>query len=296
MDLTALIILGLKISIMLNVLALGLRATLDDATSLFRQPIELGRALFSMDVVMPLTALALSLAFDLKPAVKIALVALSVSPIPPMFPRKALKAGGKQNYVVGLLVAVGIIAIVLIPITMEIVGGYVGIPLRMSARSVAKLVLLTTLAPLLAGIALRRCAPAIAERAAKPVGILAIVLLVATALPVLAVSFKSMLSLIGDGTLLSVAAFALVGFVTGQLMGRPNRENSRVLALATASRHPGIAAAIAHTNFPGEKLVLPAILLYLIVSGILLAVLSAGLRTVASSALAPAPQPRTRHP
>jgi BASS family bile acid:Na+ symporter len=215
--------------------------------------------------------------------VKIALVALSVSPIPPVFPRKALKAGGKQDYAIGLLVAVGILAIAVIPLTMQIVGRLVGIPLQMPARSVAALVLSTMLVPLLVGIGVRRLAPAFAERAAKPLSILATVLLVATALPVLAGSFQSVLSLIGDGTLLSAAAFALVGFIAGHLLGKPDPENSRVLAIATASRHPGIAAAIAHTNFPEQKLALPAIVLYVIVSAILYALVSAALRKAASS-------------
>jgi BASS family bile acid:Na+ symporter len=88
MGLIALILLVPKISIMLNVLALGLKAAPDEATYLFRHPGELRRSFLSMNVIMPLTALALGLSFDLKPAVKIALVALSVSPIPPVFPSR----------------------------------------------------------------------------------------------------------------------------------------------------------------------------------------------------------------
>ena len=44
-----------------------------------------------------------------------------------------------------------------------------------------------------------------------------------------------------------------------------------MLALATASRHPALALAIAHANFPEQKLAAPAVLLYLIVSGIVTA-------------------------
>jgi BASS family bile acid:Na+ symporter len=275
MNLAALIILVLKISIILNVLAVGLKATPDDVTYAFRHPRELGRALLSMNVVMPLTALALGLSFDLKPAVKIALVALSVSPIPPVFPKNALKAGGMQDYAIGLLVAVGILAIAVIPVTMLIVGKLLGIPLHMPVGSVAALVLSATLAPLLVGIGVRWFAPAVAERAAKPLGILATVLLVGSGLPVLVGSFRNVLSLFGDGTLLSASAFALVGFVAGHLLGNPKPENSRVLAIATGSRHPGMAAAIAHANFPEQKLVLPAIVLYVVVCGVLYAVLPA---------------------
>jgi BASS family bile acid:Na+ symporter len=101
MNLTVLILLMLKISIVLNVVALGLKATPAAATCLFRRPRELGRAFLSMNVVMPLLALGLAMAFDLNPAVKIALVALAVSPIPPMLPKGRLK--NKNSQLIGCL-------------------------------------------------------------------------------------------------------------------------------------------------------------------------------------------------
>jgi len=42
-----------------------------------------------------------------------------------------------------------------------------------------------------------------------------------------------------------------------------------VLALATATRHPGIAIAIAHINFPNEQAVPAAVVIYLVVSAVL---------------------------
>jgi BASS family bile acid:Na+ symporter len=283
MNLTILILLMLKISIVLNVVALGLKATPAAAICLFRRPRELGRAFLSMNMVMPLLALGLGMAFDLNPAVKIALVALSVSPIPPLLPNKVLKAGARQDYTVGLLTAAAVLAIVVIPATMEIFDKLVGVPLHMAARPVAKLVLTTTLAPLFAGIGIRMLAPAFAERAAKPVGIFASVLLAASLLPVLLGTTRTMLSLIGNGTLLVMSVFALVGLIAGHLLGGPDHENSRVLGIATASRHPGMAAAIAHANFPEQKLVLPAVALYLIVSAIVSALLPAAIRMATSS-------------
>jgi bile acid:Na+ symporter, BASS family len=268
MNLQSLILLVLKASIFLTVFALGLRATFADATFLFRHPRLLIRGFFSMSVIMPALALLLVLTLHLNPAVKIALVALSVSPVPPIFPRKALKAGGKENYTIGLLVATVVLAIVAIPITMEIFERVTGVPLYMSALSVATIVFTTVLAPLLAGIVLRAVASSFADRVAKPVGIFAGVLMILGVLPVLFVSMRTILSLLGDGTLLSLAAFALIGYVVGHLFGGPDREDSFVLAMATASRHPALALAIAHANFPQQKLAAPAVLLYLIVSGV----------------------------
>jgi BASS family bile acid:Na+ symporter len=92
MSLTALILLVLKTSIALDTLGLGLGATFDDTTSLFRRPADLLRAFVSMNVVMPLFALALAMTFSLHPAVKIALVALSVSPRASVVPAQSAQS------------------------------------------------------------------------------------------------------------------------------------------------------------------------------------------------------------
>jgi len=268
MNLQSLILLILKASIFLTVLALGLQATFADATFLFRRPRLLIRGFFSMSVIMPALALFLALMFHLNPAVKIALVALSVSPVPPIFPKKVLKAGGKEDYTIGLLVATVVLAIVAIPIAMEIFEKVTGVPLYMSALSVATIVFKTVLTPLLGGILLRAVASSFADRATKPIGTSAAVLMILGVLPVLYVSMRTILSLVGDGTLLSFAAFALIGYIVGYLFGGPNPENRSVLAMATASRHPALALAIAHANFPQQRLAAPAVLLYLIVSGV----------------------------
>jgi len=271
MNLQSLILTVLKVSILLTVFALGLQATFADATFLFRRPKLLIRGFLSMNVIMPLVALILVMTFHLNPAVKIALVALSVSPVPPIFPKNALKAGGKENYTIGLLVATVVLAIVAIPVALEIFQRVTGVPLYMSALTVATKVFATVLTPLLAGIVVRAISSSFADRITKPLGMLAGALLVLGVLPVLFAAMKTILPFLGDGTLLSLAVFALIGYFVGFFLGGPEPEQRSVLSLATASRHPGLALAIAHTNFPDEKLVGPLLLLYLIVSGVVTA-------------------------
>ena len=271
MNLQSLILIVLKVSILLTVFALGLQATFADATFLFRRPKLLIRGFLSMNVIMPLVALILVMTFHLNPAVKIALVALSVSPVPPIFPKNALRAGGKENYTIGLLVATVVLAIVAIPVALEIFQRVTGVPLYMSALTVATKVFATVLTPLLAGIVVRAISSSFADRITKPLGTLAGALLVLGVLPVLFAAMKAILPFLGDGTLLSLAVFALIGYFVGFLLGGPEPEQRSVLSLATASRHPGLALAIAHTNFPDEKLVGPLLLLYLIVSGVVTA-------------------------
>jgi bile acid:Na+ symporter, BASS family len=268
MNAIAIIVLALKVSIILSVFAIGLKATFRDATFLFRRPRDLLRALLSMNVLMPLVALAMGMAFNLHPAVEIAIVAISVSPIPPILPNKALKAGGKEDYTIGLLVAIGLLSIFVIPISMKVVETITGVSHAMQPQSVAPVVFMTILLPLLVGIAVGKIAPIFADRAAKPVSLIGLGLLILSALPILINSVQAVLSLVGDGTILSLAVFALIGSIVGHWLGGPEPDHRTVLALSTASRHPAVALAIAQANFPEQKLAGAAIVWYLLLSGV----------------------------
>ena len=269
MQMTAVLLLLLKLSIILSVFAIGLKATFGDATFLFRRPGQLIRALLAMNVLMPLTALAVAAPFDLHPAVKIALVVIAVSPTPPVLPRKALKAGGTEAYTIGLLVAAAALSVAVIPLGMEIFERLTGVSLVMRAGAVATLVLTTILTPLVAGIAIRTVAHASADRMAGPIAVLAFVLLVVCGIPVVIGIGRTTLPLITEGTILSLAGFALAGCVIGHALGGPEPDNRPVLALATASRHPAVAMAIAHANFPDQRLAGAAVFLYLMLAGLL---------------------------
>lgn len=50
--------------------------------------------------------------------------------------------------------------------------------------------------------------------------------------------------------------------MVGHPLGGPDLEDRTVLALSTASRHPGVAMAVAAANYPGNKVIGVAILLY----------------------------------
>ena len=268
MTLTALIVLALKLSIALSVFSLGMKQTFSDATFLLARPDKLLNALVSMYVAMPLFAVTVALAFNLPPAVKIALVALSVSPIPPILPGKALKAGGRESYAVGLLVAGSLLSIILVPLAMELLQVVFNIPLQMTARSVAGVVLSSVLLPLAAGMAVRAVAPTVAEWAVSPIAIVATVVLVAASLPILIAQGAQLLSLLGDGTFAALAAFALVGLLIGHVLGSPLLEERSVLALYSSARHPGVAVAIAQANFPQQRVAIVAILLAVLIAGI----------------------------
>src|SRR5271156_6942610 len=107
--------LALKASIMLTVFGFGLQASRQDLTYLLQRPRVLLRSLIAMFVLMPLFALLVTRVFSFNPAVVIALIALSISPVPPLLPRKVTKSGGIAPYGLGLMVTAATLAILYIP-------------------------------------------------------------------------------------------------------------------------------------------------------------------------------------
>jgi bile acid:Na+ symporter, BASS family len=128
---------------------------------------------------------------------------------------------------------------------------------------------LTTLIPLLIKISIMLSVIAIGLRATlKLVGL---ILLVLGVLTILFTSIRAILTVVGDGTLMALAAFAIIGLIVGHLLGGPDPGNRPVLALATSARHPAVALAIAHANFPNQKPAAALVFVYLVLSAILAA-------------------------
>ena len=267
MDLAGLIRTGILLSMVLLVVALGMRAAPGDLTYILHRPRLLVRSLLAMSVLVPLIALILVALFDLHPAVKIALVALSLSPVPPFLPDKQLKLGNDRGYVYGLFVIAALFSVVVIPLATALLFAHASSTEHIGPGKVFNLVSVTVLLPLLAGVILRRLFPE-AARWSAPLSRLATVLLVITVLPVLFGEWRAVVELIGNGTVLAFAVLAIAGVAIGHLMGGPDPEDRSVLALACASRHPAVALAIASASFPNERLVPAAVLLALIVGAI----------------------------
>jgi len=265
----SLILLALKASIVLSVFAIGLVSRVDDSLFLLRRPKLLLRSVVAINVVMPIVAAAMAWIFDLPEAVEMSLVALAVSPVPPVLPKKQVKAHGEPSYAIGLLVGAALVAILFVPVAVELVGLVFQLPVQMSPWPVAKLVFATALAPLLAGVIVRRLMPALAAQFARPVGHIANIVLVLCFLAVLVTALPAIADLFGSGAFWAVAGFIAIGLAVGHGLGGPDPQNRTVLALATATRHPGVAMAITSANFPGYREVLPAFLLYLLVGAVL---------------------------
>lgn len=266
MTLAELIPLAVKASILTIVFALGLNARPRDLLELVRRPSLAARSAVSVMLVMPIVAVLLVKIVGLSGPVAIMLIALSLAPTPPILPRKQLKAGGDASYAISLLATMALVSILWIPLALLLIHQVTGLPVNIAPPKVATVVAVTILVPLLAGIALAYFAPALAAKAAPIVSKAGLLLLVVVALVILVSQWRHMAGLVGDGTLMAFAAFVIVGLAVGHALGGPDPSDRTVLAMATSSRHPGLALAVAHLNFPDAKALVPAVLLFLVVN------------------------------
>lgn len=262
------VMVALQLSLGLLVLSIGLHTRPGDAVFLFRHPALFARSVLAVNVIMPVFVVWVAFVFALRAPVMLALLALSVSPMPPFLPVSAAKAGGEVSYTVALLAAESTLAIVFVPLATWILGLLLQTEIHLSAGVVAKIVVTGILLPLALGAGLRAFAPHVADRIARPVNAAAIALLAVGFIPLLVVVFRPMVSLIGNGTIVGIVAIALIGLGVGHALGGPDPRHRPVLALATASRHPAVAIAIASAAFPDAKLAPAAIVLALLTTAL----------------------------
>lgn len=266
MTLAVVLKLLMVISIILMLFALSLRAKFSDLAYLFTHwRLGLG-AFIAMFVIVPAVAIAMALAFDLDPVVKIALVTIALSPIPPILPGKQIKAGGRACYITGLLFGATIASIIVTPIGVAIAAGIFDVRASIGPRAIAVPLVISVLLPMALGLAV---APMLGESVAKVSAIaskIGGILLAVAVLGLLALILPSIIGLIGNGTLLALAAIAVVGLGAGYALGGPDPGDRATLALAASTRHPGVAMAIASRLFPEQALSPAAILLSLLLS------------------------------
>ncbi|MGK7933536.1 MAG: bile acid:sodium symporter family protein [Microcystaceae cyanobacterium] len=263
------ILFSMKTSVILSVFALGLEATVRDITYLFRHPRQFLLSFASVYLFVPLTAGIIIFSFsDIHPAAKIAIFSLSVSPIPPLLPKKHLNAGGTLSYIIGLLVTMSLLAIVVVPALVKLFALAFDRSGGIPHIAVAKVVLTVILIPLSIGLIVRYIVPRFAEKAAQPILSIGSILLLLGSLFILYSAMPNIITLMGNGTMFAILLFVFVALGIGHSLGGPDPYDKTALALSTVSRHPGMALAIAGINFPNQTLSLAAVILYLIISTI----------------------------
>ncbi|MDO8974448.1 bile acid:sodium symporter family protein [Reyranella sp.] len=247
---TVALLVLLKITVTIIIFGIGLDSTLHDAVRLFRHPALLLRSLLAMYVLVPLAAVGLVILLPLPPGAEAGLLVLAVSAGAPLLPRKLLGIGDGA-YTFSLVTVSSVLAVILVPFWLEMLGPLFPRLPRLAPERTALILGESFFLPLLAGMAVRRFFPKFAAWTGGRVVGLAGLAMTLAAVVLLAVNWHVVLEVRWQG-IAALALLILMALVIGHLVGGPQEENRSALAVACATRHIGVAVAVA-TSLPGGR-------------------------------------------
>jgi BASS family bile acid:Na+ symporter len=262
------VVAAFNVSMVVTVFAYALHADVSDLRYLLDRPRLLVLSLVSIFVLTPAIALAVVTSFDMPTTAKVGIVALSLSIVPPLMPQKFIGQDGEHSYAVGLTLACGVLAVVVIPLQVAFLGDLMGHPYGLNPAAVGSVVFGLMVVPLLIGLGFRRLWPAAAARLAEPLPRIAGRVTSVALLIVLVVVAPSVWDTVNVGVVAGMVVFGIGALATGHLLGGPDRIKSGVLAISSASRHPSIAFTIATANYPGRNFI-GVVVLCLAIVGVL---------------------------
>lgn len=271
------IALLVQTSMFLMIMAIAMESHWRNVVKELTHPRLLVRAVIAVNIVVPLVAIALVKIMSLPLSVAVGLLLMAVSPLAPLVPSNALKAGGRRSYILALYLVLIVLAIAIVPLTMSIVDAIFGGHAFVPVATVAKIMFVSGILPIVIGLGLHALFPDGAGRAARWVTLLSNVVL---GVFVLLIVFKlrgQFFEMIGDGTIIAFALTVVAGIVAGHLLGGGAARDGGTLAIAAAIRHPGIAFAIAHASGARPQ-ALAAVILFLLVGVIVVTLYVAWLK------------------
>ena len=264
--------LVLLLGVVLLVVAIGIRARLEEPLLLLRRPALALRAMVAMYVALPAFVLLLAWLLPLQEGVGAALLGFAVAPVLPPWAKKGAAVGGQADYVIGLEVLSSGVALLVVPLMIWIVYRVFGVETALEPLAVEQVLLVTVAAPLALGMGLARLRPGAAPRLAALADRAGAVVLLLGGVVLLVARGREILAVIGQGTLVVTVAVIAFGLLVGHLLGGPDPGNRGALASATVFRHPAIALLLASGAFPErESTVIGTVLLYLL-AALLLAI------------------------
>jgi BASS family bile acid:Na+ symporter len=271
-DWGTLVVIALQAGIVCVVVATGLRSRWSDATYLLKRPGMLARSIIARNILVPLIALAIASVYAREPAVRAAMLVLSVTGVPPTLPESEFRAGSREQTALGILISQTLLAIVFVPAGLLAFNAILGTQVVVTSSEVVAVVGELTLVPFFVALVVSYVSHPFATRISLPIHRLGQMLLIAGTLAIAIAFSRTWIQLAGNGTLLAVALMVLASLAVGHALGGQRRHDRIALAIASASSHPGIAIAIvtgnARTAVVGQ--IVAAVLLYIVIGGLVI--------------------------
>ncbi len=215
-------------------------------------------------VLVPLFVYALLQLIPLSEPFKIGFTLLAVAAGPPVLPKLAQLVNGNLGYAAGLMLLMMGLTAVYMPFALSIALQDV----QVDPWAVAKPLLTLMLIPLAIGLSIKSKNEVIAATLQPWMRKISSAALIVSLMTSLVLQFDSLVNMVKTGAILAIAVFILVSFGFGYLLGGPEGDTRRTLAVGTAQRNIAAALLVAGTNFDD-----PAVVSVIVVTSLSLFVL-----------------------
>lgn len=254
------------IALIAMMLSIGLKVTFKDVIASARDLRLAIMGIVANFVLVPIVTVALLYGFGASPLVAAGFLILAVCPGAPMGPPFTEIARGNVAYATGAMVILAGLSALLAPLLLMLFLGWLSADsdLHIDAFHIVKILLFTQMLPLAVGLAIHEWAPRLAAWFARPITLLANVLLLAVVALILATQFPTLAALRLRGWF-GMALLLAASLGIGWLCGGASPANRRALIVTTGLRNAAVALVIVSANFAGTPAV-TAVVAYALVS------------------------------
>lgn len=266
MDTDTLVKLLNIIALIAMMLSIGLKVTFADVIASARQIRWVAMSLIANFVLLPIVTILLLWAFQAPPVVAAGFLILAVCPGAPMGPPFTDIARGSVPHATGAMVILAGLSAPLAPILLMLLLGWLspGSDLHVNALQIAGVLLLTQMLPLAIGLAIHQWALRLARMIAKPLGLIANVLLLGVVTLILATQYQTLTAFRLRGWFGMIFLLA-ASLGIGWLCGGSSAATRRTLAVTTGLRNAAVGLVIVSANFAGTPAA-TAVVAYALVS------------------------------
>jgi BASS family bile acid:Na+ symporter len=251
---------AMLVFVLSSMVAMGLGLTVGQIIAPLRNARLVVLSLLVNFVLMPLGALALAALLKLDEPLGVGLLLLGAAAGAPFLPKLAQIAKGNLAFGVGLMVLLMVVTVGYLPLVLPSLLPGVTVNPAQIARSLFLLMLL----PLAGALAVKAYFADVAART-KPLldrlsnlGLIVLVLLITVA------NVNNVLAIFGTRGILAGLLFIAIGFVIGWLLGGPDTNTRRVLALGTAQRNIAAALVVGSQSFSDPKVVVMVVVVAIV--------------------------------
>jgi bile acid:Na+ symporter, BASS family len=258
---------GSMVSTFIFVFSRGLRTTTGHLQFLTSRWRLLMRSLISVDLLVPLIALLVIVLVGPPKTVAVGLILLAASPASPTVLRNITQAYGSDEYAVSFHVALALLAIVTVPVSIDLLSYATGVPVDATLSAVAELVGINILLPMVAGMISGWLFPAMARRISQPLEIFSVILIILLVILLLLPTYQVLFAM-DIRSYVAIALMTIGALAAGHLMARGRPEEQTTLALESATRNTGLTLLMA-SSFTSLEKALPVLIPYVVLSWII---------------------------